>query len=59
MTNAQMFVAILLPTVTAIVGIYVNTGRFGSIDARLIRIEAELSETRQRLAHLEGSLGGK
>jgi hypothetical protein len=66
MINTQMIFALLLPTlaaicgfVTALVGIYVNSGRFNSVDSRLATLESEVSGLGQRLSHLEGSLGGK
>jgi hypothetical protein len=66
MSNTQMTFAILLPTlaaicgfVTALVGIYVNSGRFNSVDSRLGTLEGKVSDLGQRLSHLEGSLGGK
>jgi hypothetical protein len=66
MTNFQTTLTILLPTLaaicgflTALVGIYVNSGRFNSIDSRLAKLETEVSGLGQRLSHLEGSLGGR
>jgi len=36
-----------------------DTAKKLAYDSRLERLESELSDTRQRLAHLEGSLGGR
>ena len=54
-----MIFAILLPTVTVLVGILINNGRFNSVDSRLMNLENNVSEFGQRISHLEGSLGAK
>ena len=66
MNNVQLTLTVMLPTlaaicgfVTALVGIYVNSGRFNSIDTRLSKLESEMSGLGQRISHLEGSLGDR
>jgi hypothetical protein len=63
MTNTQMIFAILLPTLTALcgivavlVGIMVNSGRFNSMDARLLRLESGQSELHTDLALLKSDV---
>jgi hypothetical protein len=64
MTNTQMIFAILLPTLTALagvvavlVGIMVNSGRFNSMDSRLMRLETGQTELHTDLALLKSDVG--
>lgn len=64
MNNVQLYFAIGLPTVTALVGILVNVGYFVSMNGRMNRIEERLdrvmesiTEFDKRLTKVEVKLG--
>lgn len=53
MTDAQLYLAIGLPTVVALVGILVNIGYFIVINARMGRIEDKLDILTGKVAELD------
>lgn len=53
MSNMQLYIAILIPTVTILAGIIVSNGRFNSMEGRLGAIETQIGDVRERLAKLE------
>jgi len=66
MNDAQLYLAIGLPTVTALVGILVNIGYFVVTNARIGRVEDKLDlltgkfgELDTRMARMEERLGMK
>lgn len=53
MTDAQLYLAIGLPTVVALVGILVNIGYFVVLNARMGRIEDKLDVLTGKVAEMD------
>ena len=56
MTDAQLYLAIGLPTITALVGILVNIGYFIAINGRMSRIEERLDRVMESIMELDKRL---
>ena len=56
MTDHQLYIAVGLPTVTALIGILVNIGYFVVINGRLTSLETRVSALGERMAVVETSL---
>ncbi len=53
MSNAQMWVAMIMPTIAVLIGILLNHNRIGSVEASL---GARISHVETRLTSIEGDL---
>lgn len=56
MTDAQLYLAIGLPTVVALVGILVNIGYFVALNGRMGRIEDKLDILTGKVAEMDTEL---
>jgi hypothetical protein len=58
MTNTQLFLCIfiptLIPTFAIVVSMFVNNGRFNTIESRLVSIEGDLRRFYQEQGRLAG-----
>ena len=57
MNNAQFYLAIGLPTITALVGILVNVGYFIVLHGRMGRIEDKLDLLTGKVADMDTEMG--
>ena len=53
MTDAQLYLAVGLPAITALVGIAVNIGYFGNLSGRMVWIEDRLDNIMGALNDLD------
>jgi hypothetical protein len=57
MSEAQLYLAIGLPTVTALVGILVNIGYFITLNARMGRMEDKCDLLTSKVADVDTEMG--
>jgi hypothetical protein len=53
MTDIHLYMAVGLPTLTALIGVLVNVGYFGAISGRMTRIEDRLDNVMGALRALD------
>jgi hypothetical protein len=56
MTNLQLWLAIGIPSILVIVGIFLNNARFNAIDTRFNGVDSRFSGVEGRLSTIEGDL---